>query len=109
MSNIHILSLSAYNSPVIIESKNKDFVEYGNDNNYFQYLIDRFLYSNTNHAIITGVANMVYGKGIDATDSNRKPNEYAQMISLVKKDCLRKVALERKLLGMAALQIGYDK
>jgi hypothetical protein len=109
MNNVHILSLSAYNSPVITESKNKDFVEYGEDNNYFQYLIDRFLYSNTNHAIITGVANMVYGKGIDATDSNRKPNEYAQMISLVKKDCLRKVALERKLLGMAALQIGYDK
>jgi hypothetical protein len=99
MNNVHILSLSAYNSPTITESKNKDFVEYGEDNNYFQYLIDRFLYSNTNHAIITGVANMVYGKGLDATDSNRKPNEYAQMMSIVKKDCLRKVALERKLLG----------
>ena len=107
MNNIHILSLSAYNSPVITESKNKDFVEYGEDNNYFQYLIDRFLYSNTNHAIITGVANMIYGKGLDATDSNRKPNEYAQMISIVKKDCLRKVALERKLLGMASMQIIY--
>ena len=109
MNNIHILSLSSYNSPTITESKNKDFVEYGDDNNYFQYLIDRFLYSNTNHAIITGISNMVYGKGIDATDSNRKPNQYAQMISLVKKDALRKVALERKLLGMAAMQIGYDK
>jgi hypothetical protein len=107
MNNVHILSLSAYNSPVITESKNKDFVEYGEDNNYFQYLIDRFLYSNTNHAIITGVANMVYGKGLDATDSNRKPNEYAQMMSIVKKDCLRKVALERKLLGMAAMQVIY--
>ena len=107
MNNVHILSLSAYNSPTITESKNKDFVEYGEDNNYFQYLIDRFLYSNTNHAIITGVSNMIYGKGIDATDSNRKPNEYAQMISIVKKDCLRKVALERKLLGMAAMQIIY--
>jgi hypothetical protein len=107
MNNVHILSLSAYNSPVITESKNKDFVEYGEDNNYFQYLIDRFLYSNTNHAIITGVANMVYGKGIDATDSNRKPNEYAQMMSIVKKDCLRKVALERKLLGMASMQVIY--
>jgi hypothetical protein len=98
MNNVHILSLSAYNSPTITESKNKDFVEYGEDNNYFQYLIDRFLYSNTNHAIITGVSNMIYGKGLDATDSNRKPNEYAQMVSIVKKDCLRKVALERKLL-----------
>lgn len=107
MNNVHILSLSAYNSPTITESKNKEFVEYGVDNNYFQYLIDRFLYSNTNHAIITGVANMIYGKGIDATDSNRKPNEYAQMMSIVKKDCLRKVALERKLLGMAAMQIIY--
>ena len=107
MSNFHILNLSAYNSPTITESKNKDFVEYGEDNNYFQYLIDRFLYSNTNHAIITGVSNMIYGKGLDATDSNRKPNEYAQMVSIVKKDCLRKVALERKLLGMAAMQIIY--
>jgi hypothetical protein len=107
MDNVHILSLSAYNSPTITESKNKEFVEYGVDNNYFQYLIDRFLYSNTNHAIITGVANMIYGKGIDATDSNRKPNEYAQMMSILKKDCLRKVALERKLLGMAAMQVIY--
>jgi hypothetical protein len=107
MDNVHILSLSAYNSPTITESKNKEFVEYGVDNNYFQYLIDRFLYSNTNHAIITGVANMIYGKGIDATDSNRKPNEYAQMMSIIKKDCLRKVSLERKLLGMAAMQVIY--
>ena len=107
MNNVHILSLNDYNSPVITESKNKYFVEYGEDNNYFQYLIDRFLYSNTNHAIITGVSNMIYGKGLDATDSNRKPNEYAQMVSIVKKDCLRKVALERKLLGMASMQIIY--
>jgi hypothetical protein len=107
MNNVHILSLSAYNSPVITESKNKEFVEYGEDNNYFQYLIDRYLYSNTNHAIITGVANMIYGKGIDATDSNRKPNEYAQMMSIVKKDCLRKISLERKLLGMASMQVVY--
>jgi hypothetical protein len=108
MNNIHILNLSAYNSPVIVESKNKEFVEYGEDNNYFHYLIDRFLYSNTNNAIITGVANMVYGKGIDATDSNRKPNEYAQMKSIVKPQCLKKVALERKLLGMAAMQVVYQ-
>ena len=107
--NSYILNLSAYTSPKITESKNKEFVEYGDDNNYFQFLIDRFLYSNTNNAIITGVANMIYGKGIDATDSNRKPNEYAQMVSLIKPQMLKKVALERKLLGMAAMQIGYDK
>lgn len=109
MNNIHILNLSAYTSPIIEESKNKDFVQYGTDNNYFQYLIDRFLYSNTNNAIITGVSNMIYGKGISATDSNRKPDQYAQMMSIVKGDCLKKVALERKLLGMASMQVIYNK
>jgi hypothetical protein len=109
MSNISIVNLSAYTSPVIQENKKNDFIEYGSDNNYFQYLIDRYLYSATNNAIITGVTNMIYGKGIDALDSNKKPNEYAQMRSLIKGDMLKKVALERKMLGMAAMQVVKEK
>lgn len=109
MSNIHILNLSAYTSPQINESKKGQYVEYGADNNYFQFLIDRYLNSTTNNAIISGCSNMIYGKGISALDGNKKPDEYAKMLSLIKPNALRKVALERKLLGMAAMQIGYDK
>lgn len=109
MSNISILNLSAYTSPVIQENKKNDYIEYGSDNNYFQYLIDRYLYSATNGAIITGIANMIYGKGLDALDSNKKPNEYAQMKSIIKDSDLRKIALERKLLGMAAMQVVIEK
>jgi len=109
MSNISIVNLSAYTSPVIQENKKNEFIEYGSDNNYFQYLIDRYLYSATNNAIITGVTNMIYGKGIDALDSNKKPNEYAQMRSIIKGDMLKKVALERKMLGMAAMQVIMEK
>jgi len=109
MSNISIVNLSAYTSPVIQENKKNSYIEYGSDNNYFQYLIDRYLYSATNGAIITGVANMIYGKGLDALDSNKKPNEYAQMKSIIKDSDLRKIALERKLLGMAAMQVVKEK
>lgn len=109
MSNISIVNLSAYTSPIIQENKKNDYIEYGVDNNYFQYLIDRYLYSATNNAIITGVTNMIYGKGIDALDSNRKPNEYAKMRSIIKGDMLKKVALERKMLGMAAMQVVMEK
>lgn len=109
MSNVSIVNLSAYTSPIIQENKKNNFIEYGSDNNYFQYLIDRYLYSATNNAIITGVTNMIYGKGIDALDSNKKPNEYAQMRSLIKGDMLKKVALERKMLGMAAVQVVKEK
>lgn len=109
MSNISIVQLSAYTSPVIQENKKSDYIEYGVDNNYFQYLIDRYLYSATNNAIITGVTNMIYGKGLDALDSNRKPNEYAQMRSIIKGDMLKKVAMERKMLGMGAMQVVMEK
>lgn len=109
MSNISIVNLSAYTSPTIQENKKNNYIEYGADNNYFQYLIDRYLYSATNGAIITGVSNMIYGKGLDALDSNRKPNEYAQMKSIIKDSDLKKIALERKLLGMAAMQVVMEK
>ena len=110
MSNdIHILQLSKYTSPVIVEQKNKEFVEYGSDNNYFQYLIDRYVGSTTNNAIIKGVKNMIFGKGLDALDSTRKPNQFAQMKSIIKNSDLSRIVLDRKLLGMAAMQITYDK
>jgi hypothetical protein len=108
-NNISVVNLSAYTSPEIRESKRNNYIEYGHDNNYFQYLIDRFLYSTSNGAIITGITNMIYGKGLGALDANRKPNEYAQMVSIIKPDCLKKVALERKLLGMAAMQVVMEK
>lgn len=106
---MYVLNLSAYTSPQINESKKGEYVEYGADNNYFQFLIDRYLYSTTNNAIITGCSNMIYGKGISALDANKKPDEYAKMISIIKPNALKKVALERKLLGMAAMQVVYEK
>jgi hypothetical protein len=109
MNNISVVNLSAYTSPEIKENTKTHYIEYGKDNNYFQYLIDRYLYSATNGSIITGVTNMIYGKGISALDANRKPNEYAQFVSLIKGDCLKKVALERKLLGMGAIQVVMEK
>jgi len=109
MNNVSIVNLSAYTSPVIQENKKNNYIEYGSDNNYFQYLIDRYLYSATNGSIITGIVNMIYGKGLDALDSNKKPNEYAQLKSIVKDSDLKKIILERKLLGMGAMQIVMEK
>jgi len=109
MSNISIVNLSAYTSPLIQENKKNNYIEYGSDNNYFQYLIDRYLYSATNGSIITGISNMIYGKGLDALDSNKKPNEYAQLKSIIKDKDLKKIILERKLLGMAAMQVVMEK
>lgn len=108
-NDLRVVNFSTYTSPKITEQKNRDWVNYGEDNNYYQYLIDRYNGSATNNAIINGISEMIYGKGLDATDSNRKPDEYAQMKSLFSKDCVRKLAYDLKLMGGAAMQVVYSK
>ena len=107
MDNLHIVNLSSYNRPKVQEDKKKDWVAYGSDNNYYQYLIDLYTNSTTNNAIINGVSNLIYGKGLDALDSSTKTDEYAALRSIFKNECLKKVALDLKLLGEASFQVLY--
>lgn len=109
MSNIHVLNLSAYTTPTIQESKRDAWVEFGEDNNYYQYLIDRYTNSTTNNAIINNISRLVYGRGLSALDASKKPNEYAQMMTLFNKDCIRKMVMDRKMLGQFAIQVHYSK
>ena len=108
VDSIHVVNLSSYNKPKVVEDKRKEWVAYGDDNNYYQYLIDLYTNSTTNNAIINGVSNMVYGKGLDALDSSTKPDEYAAMRSIFHNDCLKKITLDLKLLGEACFQVVYQ-
>jgi hypothetical protein len=109
MSNIHVLELSSYTTPVIQESKRDAWVEFGEDNNYFQFIIDRYVNSTTNSSVINNVNRLIYGRGLSALDASKKPNEYAQMMALFHADCIRKIVLDRKMFGQFAMQIHYDK
>ena len=107
VDSIHVVNLSSYNKPQVKEDKKKDWVAYGSDNNYYGYLINLYTNSTTNNAIINGVSNMIYGKGLDALDSGTKTNEYAALRSIFHNDCLKKVSLDLKLLGEASFQVLY--
>jgi hypothetical protein len=109
MSNIRVVNLSSYTAPVVKEIQGKDWVEYGEGNSYFQYLIDRYNGSATNNAIINGIVELLYGRGIDATDSHRKPDEYAQMKALFSKNCLRRILSDYKMMGQCAIQVIYSQ
>ena len=109
VSEFGFVNLSTYTSPEVKEVNGADWIEYGADNNYFQFLIDRYNGSPTNNAAINGISQAIYGKGLNATDSNRKPNEYAQMVSLFRKDVVRRACYDLKLMGQAAIQVIYSK
>lgn len=109
MSNVHFVDLARYESPVVHENSRDNWVDYGEDNNYFQYLIDRYTYSPTNNAIINNIAKLIYGRGLNALDASRKPAEYAQMRVMFNKECIRKVIMDAKMLGQFAFQVIYSK
>ena len=108
-NNIHLLELSTYEAPVITESKRNDWVEYGEDNLYYNHLINMYTNSTTNNAIINNITRLVYGKGLNATDAQVKPNDYAVMMSLFKKQDVRQLVTDLKLLGQCAMQVIYSK
>jgi hypothetical protein len=108
-SKIHVVNFSSYTTPVIKEVQGKDWVEYGEDNNYFQYIIDRYNGSPTNNAILNSLMDLTYGKGLDATDSGRKPSEYAAMKGLFTKDCTKKLVADYVMMGQCAIQVVYSQ
>jgi hypothetical protein len=108
-NNINFVQLSSYTSPVISENARSGWVEYGEDNNYFQYLIDRYNGSPTNNAVVSGVIDMIFGKGIDATDSASNPEGYLQLRKLIKDSELKKVINDYYLLGNGAFQVIYNR
>ena len=105
---MRFVQLNTYTTPEVKEVRNQEWIGYGEDNNYFQYLIDQYLGSPTNNAIITGISDLIFGKGLDATNSNRKPDEYAQMKVLLKDDCVKKLCSDLKLMGQCAYQVIYN-
>ncbi len=108
MDNVHLIQLSSYERPTITEEKNQDWVGIGDNNDYYQSLIDAYMDSTTNNAVINGIVNQIYGKGLDATDSNRKPEQYAEMKKILKPKELRRVVQDLKLLGEGAFQVTYS-
>ena len=106
---IELVNMASITTPKIVESPAREWIEYGENNKYYDYLIDRFNGSAVNNAIITGVGEMIYGQGLAATDANKHPLDYAKLKMIFKDEDLRKVCLDLKLLGQASFNIVWNK
>ena len=107
-SPLGFIQLSTYTSPKIVELKNQDWIAYGEDNDYFGYLQDRINGSPTNNAIVNGISQMIFGKGIDSTDALLKPEDYAQAMLLLDDDTVERLCYDLKAMGNCAVQVVYS-
>ena len=107
--SLEFIQLQSYTAPSIIEQKNKDWVQYGDDNNYYQYLIDLYHSSPTNNACIKGTVDQIFGKGLEVTRASRDLPGYIEFKKLFSADDLRAVAMDLKMLGQASFQLVKSK
>jgi hypothetical protein len=105
---ISVVQLSNYTSPKVVELKSQEWVSYGEDNNYFGYLQDRINGSPTNNAVVNGISQMIFGKGLDATDAKEKPLEFAKMKQLFNDDMVERLCYDLKSMGQCAIQVVYS-
>ena len=91
--NTYSLNLSEYTPPKPTENRRDEWVTYGVDNSYYDFLIECFNNSPTNNAIIENICKLVYGQGL----TNEVP--------LISKSTLRKSIKDYKMMGQFAWQI----
>jgi hypothetical protein len=107
--SIKLIELASYTTPAIVENKNKEWVEYGDDNNYYQYLIDLYYGSPTNNAAIKGIADLIYGDGLEVVKADRHLAGYLDLKKVFHTECLRNCAMDLKMLGQYAIQLVKSK
>ena len=68
--NLDLIKLSHYNIPHLVERTNQDWVSFGEDNLYPNYLLELFLGSAINGALVKSIGAMIYGEGLEATNAD---------------------------------------
>ena len=104
---------AASNLPRIIENKNKEWVEYGNDNNYPNFLETLFNSSPTHQAIVNSKALITAGDSIIFNENKvslEQKNLLNQMLYFIDgkmtlEELIQLIALDAELYGAFALEL----
>lgn len=100
--DIIVLKFADSKIPVFKETRDKDYIKYGADNRYPEYLTYLFDKSAKHNAIITGKANYVFGNGFENGDG--VVNRLDETIN----DIVRMCSLDVELFGGYRLEVIWN-
>jgi hypothetical protein len=111
MDNIIILNFAEAKQPEYREKKGQGYIEFGEKNDYPNYLLDLYNKSAKHNAIVRGKVNYITGNGWaskedDATAETfiNRPNPYENL-----NDLTRKVSIDIEVFGGAYLEIIWSQ
>ena len=112
---LDLVKLSHYNIPHLVEDTRNDWVNFGNDNLYPNYLLDLFLGSAINGALIKSIGAMIYGEGLAATNVDESidtKESYLRLTELLHNsddDVLKDLAMDLKLFGGCYVNVIWSR
>lgn len=111
MDNIVILSFAEAKQPEYREKKGLGYIEFGDKNDYPNYLLSLYNKSAKHNAIVRGKVNYIIGNGwqSDGVDAQadlfiKSPNQYESLADLT-----RKVSIDIEVFGGAYLEVIWSK
>ena len=112
---LDLIKLSHYNIPHLVEDSKNDWVSFGKDNLYPNYLLDLFLGSAINGALIKSIGAMIYGEGLAATNADETTDtkeSYLRLTELLHNsddDVLKDLAMDLKLFGGCYVNVIWSR
>jgi len=113
--NLDLVKLSHYNIPHLIEDSKNDWISFGEDNLYPNYLLELFLGSAINGALIKSIGAMIYGEGLAATnadESDATKESFLRLTELLHNsddDVLKDLAMDLKLFGGCYVNVIWSR
>ena len=98
---IQVLTFAEAKQPEYKEKKGEGYMQYGQNNDYPQYLLDLFNKSAKHNAIIKGKVNYIVGNGWAGEEAIVKQVNRDETLN----DLTKKVALDLELFGGAYIQV----
>ena len=113
MSKLHTFN-NAYeyiDDSEVVKSSH-EYVSYGTNNDYPNYLIDLYQKSSVHNALCNSIASWIYGDGVTSPDKNIKVEAWAKFITLfdkgIGKNTIQKCVLDLKVQGGFYLSLTYS-
>ena len=112
---LDLIKLSHYNIPHLVEDTKNDWISFGQDNLYPNYLLDLFLGSAINGALIKSIGAMIYGEGLAATnvDDNTDTKEswlrLNELLHNSDDEVLKDLAMDLKLFGGCYVNVIWSR
>ena len=104
-SDIRLIQLNSYVRPEIKENGFKEYVLNGNNNEFYDYILEQYKGSPTNASIINTFASLMYGKGLDYKNRQNTTN-WLKLLKILDPKELKKVIKDFCVFGgEATLQI----